>query len=94
MKDGVSCRDVYQHAVDFVKGKSPDLEKAFVKNLGFSVSLRMLFQSHLLSAPQTGIEFRDAAYILSSKSTRTLRSKMIVNLSLGFSGLTDKSGQK
>lgn len=43
MKDGVSCRDVYQHAVDFIKEKNPDLEKAFVKNLGFSVSLKLFF---------------------------------------------------
>lgn len=51
MKDGVSCRDVYQHAVDFVKQKNPDLEKAFVKNLGFSVSLKMLFCFQSFIAP-------------------------------------------
>lgn len=38
MKDGVVSRDVYQHAVDFIKAKKPELEKKFVKNIGFGVS--------------------------------------------------------
>jgi len=38
IKPGVIARDVYQHAVEFVKEKAPQLEKNFVKNLGFGVS--------------------------------------------------------
>ncbi|PPQ86867.1 hypothetical protein CVT25_012586 [Psilocybe cyanescens] len=78
MKDGVSTRDAYQHALTYIKNHMPDLEKFFVKNIGFA----------------TGIEFRDAGYILSPKNNRYLRKNMILNLSLGFSGLTDSSGQK
>ncbi|KAF8201718.1 FACT complex subunit SPT16 [Pholiota molesta] len=78
MKDGVTARDVYQHAVDYIKGKKPELEKFFVKNIGFA----------------TGIEFRDASYIISPKNTRVLRKNMIFNLSVGFTGLSDNSGQK
>lgn len=37
MKDGVSARDVYQHAVSYVKSNMPDLEKNFVKSIGFGV---------------------------------------------------------
>lgn len=37
MKDGAVARDVYMHAVSFVREKKPDLEKHFVKNIGFSV---------------------------------------------------------
>lgn len=37
IKNGVATRDVYQHAINFVKQKMPDLEKHFVKNVGFSV---------------------------------------------------------
>jgi nucleosome binding factor SPN SPT16 subunit len=37
MKDGVSARDVYQHAVSYVKSNMPDLEKNFVKSVGFGV---------------------------------------------------------
>ena len=38
MKDGVVIRDLYQHALSFIKQKKPELEKHFVKNIGFSVS--------------------------------------------------------
>lgn len=39
MKDGVAARDVYLHAVDFVRVRKPELEKHFVKTVGFGVSL-------------------------------------------------------
>lgn len=39
MKPGIVAKDVYQHALDFVKEKSPQLEKNFVKNVGFGVRL-------------------------------------------------------
>jgi nucleosome binding factor SPN SPT16 subunit len=38
MKDGLTGRDVYQHALNFVKEKKPELEKNFVKNIGHGVS--------------------------------------------------------
>lgn len=93
IKDGVASRDVYQHALNFIKEKKPDLEKHFVKNIGFSV--RILRQSSFSPSHtvQTGIEFRDAAYLLSSRNSRLLRKNMILNLSLGFTGLTDQSGK-
>lgn len=37
MKDGVSARDAYQQAVSYVKSNMPDLEKNFVKSIGFGV---------------------------------------------------------
>ena len=37
IKDGVTTRNVYQRALNFIKEKNPDLEKHFVKNVGFSV---------------------------------------------------------
>ena len=37
MKAGVQAKDVYQHAVDYIREKKPDFEKYFVKNLGFAV---------------------------------------------------------
>ncbi|KAG5645879.1 hypothetical protein DXG03_005026 [Asterophora parasitica] len=78
IKGGVSTREAYQHAVNFVKGKDPDLEKHFSKNIGFGM----------------GIEFRDSAYVLSAKNGRGLKTDMIVNLGLGFSELVDSSGKK
>ncbi|KAJ8699613.1 FACT complex subunit spt16 [Pleurotus ostreatus] len=78
MKDGVVARDVYQHAVDFIKAKKPELEKKFVKNIGFGM----------------GVELRDSTYLLSPKNTRKLKTNMIFNLGLGFSDLVSESGQK
>jgi nucleosome binding factor SPN SPT16 subunit len=39
IKAGISVRDLYQHAVSYVTEKKPELEKDFVKNIGFAVSL-------------------------------------------------------
>ncbi|KAG6849338.1 hypothetical protein H0H93_009304 [Arthromyces matolae] len=78
IKEGVSARDIYQHALSFVKTKDSELEKHFVKNLGFGM----------------GIEFRDSAYVLSAKNGRSLQKDMIFNLGLGFSDLVDNTGKK
>jgi len=96
IKDGVLTRDVYQHAIDYIKEKNPDLEKHFVKNVGFSVRCFSCIPPHISTHPyfKTGIEFRDATYLLSPKNLRLLRKNMILNLSLGFTSLTDKSGQR
>ena len=37
MKDGATAREVYQHALSFVKEKRPELEKHFVKTAGHVV---------------------------------------------------------
>ncbi|KAL0947324.1 hypothetical protein HGRIS_013443 [Hohenbuehelia grisea] len=78
MKDGTPTREVYQHAIGYVREKQPNLEKHFVKNVGFGM----------------GLEFRDSVYLLSAKNTRTLHPNMVFNLSLGFSDLTDANGDK
>lgn len=36
-----------------------------------------------------GLEFRDAAYTLGPKCTRTLKSNMIFSLTLGFNNIPD-----
>lgn len=37
MADGIPAKDVFSHAVAFIREKNPDLEKHFVKNIGFGV---------------------------------------------------------
>lgn len=70
MKDGVSAREIYLEALAFVKEKKPDIEKNFVKNIGFGVntiwtmlhanadiSARWVWNSgtrHIFSRPKTG----------------------------------------
>lgn len=39
LKDGVTARDVYLHALNYIRDKQPELEKHFVKNIGFAVSI-------------------------------------------------------
>ncbi|KAH9930997.1 FACT complex subunit SPT16 [Fomitopsis serialis] len=71
LKDGAVGREVYQHALQYVRDKKPELEKNFVKNVGHGM----------------GMEFRDSQYLLSAKNVRKLHSGMIFNLALGFTGL-------
>ena len=39
MKDGAVTKDVYMHALTYIREKKPELEKHFVKNIGFGVSI-------------------------------------------------------
>ncbi|GJJ12499.1 hypothetical protein Clacol_006742 [Clathrus columnatus] len=78
MHDSVPARDVYNHALGYVREKKPDLEKYFLKSIGFG----------------TGMEFRDSVYLLSPRNARKLRTGMVFCLSLGLQGLEDKSGKK
>jgi len=48
IKDGVAARDVYQRALKYVKEKRPELEKFFVKNVGFSVGFFRVSYYYLL----------------------------------------------
>lgn len=42
MADGVAAKDIYSHAVEYIREKAPDYEKNFVKNLGFAVRCAVL----------------------------------------------------
>ena len=37
LQDGVAARDVYNHAISYIREKKPELEKNFVKSVGFGV---------------------------------------------------------
>ena len=50
LKDGAVAREVYNHALDYVKEKKPELEKNFVKNVGHGVSAQGRFRSSRLIA--------------------------------------------
>ncbi|KAI8987435.1 FACT complex subunit-domain-containing protein [Mycotypha africana] len=83
IREGVKIRDVYNKALALIKSKRPDLEKNFIKTVGFGM----------------GIEFREANYVLNPKNSRELKSGMVLNVQVGFSDLenpkaTDSRGQK
>ena len=39
LQDGVVARDVYHHAISYIREKKPELEKNFVKSVGFGVRI-------------------------------------------------------
>ncbi|KAF8929066.1 putative SPT16-general chromatin factor [Dissophora ornata] len=83
MKEGVVIKDVYSRALDYIRNRRPDLEKKFVKNLGFG----------------TGLEFRESSYLLNGKNTKELQRDMIFSLSVGFQDIenpkaTDEKSKK
>ncbi|KAI1787890.1 FACT complex subunit SPT16 [Ganoderma leucocontextum] len=77
VKDGAVAKELYQHALSYVKDHKPELEPHFAKNIGHGM----------------GMEFRDASYVLSAKCGRKLRSGMVFNILLGFTGL-EEGGKK
>lgn len=94
MKDGAVGRDVYIHALTYIKEKKPELEKHFVKNIGFGVRIFGSAIAHNINSFQMGMEFRDSVYLLSAKNTRALKANMIFNLSLGFTDLIEEGDKK
>jgi nucleosome binding factor SPN SPT16 subunit len=69
-------KDVYGKAVDLIKSKKPELEKNFVKNVGWSI----------------GIEAKDPTFVFNAKNTRTLKDGMIVCILTGFSDIEGGQG--
>ena len=39
IRDGVTVKDVYQKAISYIKAKKPDLEKHFLKNVGYGIGI-------------------------------------------------------
>ena len=42
LKDGVIAKDMYQHALAYVRERKPELEARFAKNIGHGVSVCVL----------------------------------------------------
>ncbi|KAI0048191.1 FACT complex subunit SPT16 [Auriscalpium vulgare] len=78
MKDGAVARELYHYALSTVKKQKPELEKHFVKNIGFGI----------------GMEFRDSSFLLSPKNARQLKANMVFNVSIGFADLEDQDKKK
>ncbi|KAI1439115.1 FACT complex subunit SPT16 [Xylaria sp. CBS 124048] len=77
IQDGAVAKDVYNKALSYVKSKKPDLEKHFVKNIGWGI----------------GIESKDTSLILNSKNTRTLKDGMTLCITTGFTDIENPSTQ-
>ncbi|KAK4984929.1 FACT complex subunit spt16 [Elasticomyces elasticus] len=77
IRDGVQAKDVYGKALNLIKSKKPELEKHFLKNVGYGI----------------GIEARDNTLLLSGKNTRTLRDGMTLCVMTGFSDIENPNPQ-
>jgi nucleosome binding factor SPN SPT16 subunit len=77
IRDGMAAKDVYTKALGLVKSKKPELEKHFVKNVGWGI----------------GLENKDTTLILSSKNTRTLKDGMTLLINTGFADIENPEPQ-
>ncbi|EPE03114.1 fact complex subunit spt-16 [Ophiostoma piceae UAMH 11346] len=77
IRDGIACKDIYAKAVSYVKSKKPELEKHFVRNIGYGI----------------GLEGKDATLVLNAKNTRTLKDGMTLAITTGFSDIENSQGK-
>ncbi|KAH8829607.1 FACT complex subunit SPT16 [Flagelloscypha sp. PMI_526] len=73
IKDGVTCREVYTHATQYLDKERPSIAKNFVKTIGFVVSCPFNCRLSLM-AMQTGVEFRDSTYKKEKKTPAAPRT--------------------
>ena len=78
IRDGISGRDVYNKALAALKSKKPDLEKSFLKYVGYGI----------------GIETKDNTLVLGPKSSRVLKDGMTLTVQTGFQDLESKASSK
>lgn len=74
LTDGIVLSDLYQHIVDFVKGKRPELVDRMTKNFGFV----------------TGIEFRENHLVIGPKTNAQARKNMSFVIAVGFTDLINR----
>ncbi|KAI3400100.1 hypothetical protein diail_4330 [Diaporthe ilicicola] len=77
IRDGAVAKDVYNKALGYVKSKKPELEKHFVKNVGFGI----------------GLENKDPTLVLNGKNARALKDGMTLCVSTGFQDLENPQPQ-
>ncbi|KAK4191577.1 FACT complex subunit-domain-containing protein [Podospora australis] len=77
IRDGVVVKDVYAKALALVKAKKPELEKHFVKNVGYGI----------------GLENKDPTLVLNGKNQRTLRDGMTLVITTGFNDVQNPNPQ-
>lgn len=77
IRDGMTAKDVYAKALGLVKAKKPELEKHFLKNVGWGV----------------GLENKDPTLILNAKNQRTLKDGMTLIINTGFQDIENAQPQ-
>ncbi|CAH0004873.1 unnamed protein product [Clonostachys byssicola] len=77
IRDGMTAKEVYNKAIGIIKAKRPEMEKHFLKNVGWGV----------------GIENRDPTLVLSGKNSRVLRDGMTLIINTGFQDIENPQPQ-
>ncbi|KAH8178958.1 FACT complex subunit (SPT16/CDC68) domain-containing protein [Sarocladium implicatum] len=77
IRDGMTARDVYAKATSILKAKKPEMEKHFLKNVGWGV----------------GLETKDPTLVLSAKNQRTLKDGMTLIINTGFQDIENPQPQ-
>ncbi|KAJ9141688.1 FACT complex subunit SPT16 [Pleurostoma richardsiae] len=77
IREGVVVKDVYNKALSYIRSKKPELEKHFLKNVGYGV----------------GLENRDPTLVLNAKNTRTLKDGMTLCITTGFNDIENPQPQ-
>ncbi|ATY64834.1 transcription elongation complex subunit [Cordyceps militaris CM01] len=77
LRDGVIAKDVYAKALSIIKSKSPEMEKHFLKNVGWGV----------------GLENRDSTLVLNAKNQRALKDGMTLIINTGFQDIDNPQPQ-
>ncbi|OPB39502.1 FACT complex subunit SPT16 [Trichoderma guizhouense] len=77
IRDGMTAKDVYAKALGVIKSKKPEMEKHFLKNVGWGV----------------GLENRDPTLVLSAKNQRVLKDGMTLIINTGFQDIENSQPQ-
>jgi nucleosome binding factor SPN SPT16 subunit len=77
IRDGMSAKEVYTKALNLLKVKKPDMEKHFLKNVGWGV----------------GLENRDPTLVLNAKNNRMLKDGMTLIIHTGFQDIENPQPQ-
>lgn len=77
IRDGMMAKDVYNKALGIIKAKKPEMEKHFLKNVGWGV----------------GLENKDPTLILNGKNQRTLKDGMTLVINTGFQEIENPQPQ-
>ncbi|KHN94288.1 FACT complex subunit spt-16 [Metarhizium album ARSEF 1941] len=77
IRDGMSAKEVYSKALSLLKIKKPEMEKHFLKNVGWGV----------------GLENRDPTLVLNAKNNRILKDGMTLIIHTGFQDIDNPQPQ-
>ncbi|CAI4215130.1 unnamed protein product [Parascedosporium putredinis] len=77
IRDGAVAKDVYHKALSTIRSKKPEMEKHFLRNVGWGI----------------GLETKDTTMVLNGKNGRTLKDGMTLCITTGFSDIENPNPQ-